>query len=678
MQSCLDGLDQILAIPARYLNTEPRAALVEGLDSLIEVLGLSFAGGWINPSESVETRLEAIRGTDQQDLIITAGVVETWNFFVADIAYRAHPLRRWIQNREISVVSVPIGVGGKLGTILAASEKSTFPRPLETSILKAAANQIVISLQQRMLLRLNARQTAATLPTARRTQVSEASEKEISPDRAAHDLRIILDAIPGMVGTVTPDMRYEFVNQQFLDFFGLTLEELQNWKANGNVHPDDLDAAVAATALVMSTGQPYDVEIRRKRYDGVYRWLRMQGRPLHDDAGNIIRWYMLLTDIEDSKRAEALLRESERDFRLIIDTIPAMVCTLKPDWEVEFVNQNVFDYFQQSLGELKDWGDNVHPDDLEMVVDRIKEALATQKPYHVEHRCRRYDGAYRWFDVHSTPALDEHGTILRWYVLLTDIEDRKRAEEAFSRARFELAKVSRMTTMGVLTASIAHEVNQPLSGIVTNAETCELLLRSDPPDIAGALETVRRTLRDGNRASEVVTHLRSLFSQKRVTLGYLDLAEAAHEVIGLIVAELQAKRVLLNLDLDNRLHTVNGDRVQLQQVILNLIRNAADAMSDIDGGGHVILVRAYMEKGNACFSVKDSGCGFDEAISERLFEPFFSTKDEGMGVGLAVSRSIIEAHEGQMWASRNDMGGATFGFWLPPALPAPGNKRKTI
>jgi signal transduction histidine kinase len=217
-----------------------------------------------------------------------------------------------------------------------------------------------------------------------------------------------------------------------------------------------------------------------------------------------------------------------------------------------------------------------------------------------------------------------------------------------------------------LTASIAHEVNQPLSGIITNASTCLRMLNGDPPNIEGARETVRRTIRDGNRASDVVTRLRTLFSKKEFTPEPMDLNEATGEVIALSLSDLQRNRVTLRSELADDLPSVTGDRVQLQQVILNLIRNASDAMTTVEDRPRELIIRTERDDCDRVrLSVKDAGIGFDAKSADKLFEAFYTTKKDGMGIGLSVSRSIIEAHRGRLWAVPNDGPGATFSFSIP-------------
>jgi signal transduction histidine kinase len=245
-------------------------------------------------------------------------------------------------------------------------------------------------------------------------------------------------------------------------------------------------------------------------------------------------------------------------------------------------------------------------------------------------------------------------------------EARRQVEQALHWTRAELARVSRLTTMGALAAAIAHEVNQPLSGIITNASTCLRMLSADSPNVDGARETARRTIRDGNRASDVITRLRALFRKEDLTLALLDLNEVTREVIALSLSDLQRNRVALQSELAHDLPTITGDRIQLQQVILNLLRNASDAMVGVDDRPRQLLIRTEREDGDRVrVSVRDAGVGVDPQSMNKLFDAFYTTKSNGMGIGLSVSRSIIERHHGRLWAEPNDGPGATFSFSIP-------------
>jgi signal transduction histidine kinase len=248
-----------------------------------------------------------------------------------------------------------------------------------------------------------------------------------------------------------------------------------------------------------------------------------------------------------------------------------------------------------------------------------------------------------------------------------DLTASKHAEEALNGARAELAHVLRVTSLNALTASIAHEVNQPLSGIITNAGTCLRMLDLTPPNIEGARDTVRRTIRDGNRAADVITRLRALFSKRELTLEPLDLNDATREVIALSSNDLQKNRIMVDLALDSDLPIIAGDRVQLQQVILNLLRNAQDAMVEVHDRPRQMQIKTEPDGSDRVrLAVRDAGVGLPaQNNTDSLFRAFFTTKRSGMGIGLFISRSIIEQHHGRLWAERNDGPGATFSFSVP-------------
>jgi C4-dicarboxylate-specific signal transduction histidine kinase len=285
----------------------------------------------------------------------------------------------------------------------------------------------------------------------------------------------------------------------------------------------------------------------------------------------------------------------------------------------------------------------------------------------MDYRICLPDGTVRYVHDVGHPVLNAAGDVVEFVGTSVDVTQRRLAEEALDKARSELAHVTRVMSLGALTASIAHEVNQPLSGIITNASTCLRMLAADPPNIEGARMTAQRTIRDGNRAADVITRLRALFSKKAVTTETVDLNEATREVLALVFSDLLRNKVFLRteLDDDNPL-LVTGDRVQLQQVILNLVRNAVEAMRDVNDRPRHLVVRAEVDAdGRAHLVVKDAGVGLDAQAMQRLFDPFYTTKDEGMGIGLSVSRSIIENHGGKLWAEANDGPGATFSFSIP-------------
>jgi signal transduction histidine kinase len=310
-------------------------------------------------------------------------------------------------------------------------------------------------------------------------------------------------------------------------------------------------------------------------------------------------------------------------------------------------------------------GTRIHPEDFPSFHEMIERARSGVSDFEFEHRLRLPDHSVKYLRVVAHGTRDQEGQ-LEYIGAIQDVTHHRRAEEALAKLRVELARAARVTSLGVLTAAIAHEVNQPLAGIVTNASTCRRMLAVDPPDVEGARETARRTIRDAERASEVIKRLRSLFCKKGATRESLDLNEATREVVALSLSELERNEVIVRTELAGELPPVEGDRVQLQQVILNLLLNASDAMSGVDDRPRQLVIRTERDKEDCVrLSVRDTGEGFDPQGAARLFDAFYTTKSSGMGIGLSVSRSIIESHHGRLWATPNDGPGATFSFFIP-------------
>ncbi len=307
----------------------------------------------------------------------------------------------------------------------------------------------------------------------------------------------------------------------------------------------------------------------------------------------------------------------------------------------------------------------VHPEDVALLEEMVQKGREGRDNFEGQYRLVMPDHSIKYLHVVAHATRDQDGR-LEYIAAVQDLTERRTSEEALAKARSELAKVARVTSLGVLTASIAHEVNQPLSGIITNAGTCLRMLDTNPPNLQGACETARRTIRDGNRASDVITRLRALFSNEELTLEFLDLNEVTREVIALSLSDLQRSRVALQSQFAEDLPTIAGDRIQLQQVILNLLRNASDAMADVHDRPRRLAIRTELEAGDRVrLSVRDAGVGVNPRSMTKLLDAFYTTKADGMGIGLSVSRSIIERHHGRLWAEPNDGPGATFSFSIP-------------
>jgi PAS domain S-box-containing protein len=611
--------------------------------------------------------------------------------------------------------------------------------------------------------------------------------------KAERELQLTIDSIPTLVGTYRPDGSLIFVNQTWRDYTGLSLETATETDLFSCIHPDDAPRVTPEWHKSLATGVPFQAELRLRRADGEYRWYLIHRVAARDESGAIVMWYSVGADIEDRRRAEQKAVEAERELQRTIDHIPVLVATYRADGSRLYINKRVREYTDRTTPE--DWKRTIHPDDIEVAESKWRACVESGEQYEFEFRVRMADSTYRWHLTRRVPLRDEAGKIIRWYGIGYDIEDRKRAEEelrrseaflakaqrlsltgsfsfhsateeftwseelyrifefqpgtrvtlsligsryhpedrhvmeetaggirrgdtefdyehrllmpdgsikwvhvvaqassrdqdgrgleyfgavqdvtqrrlaeaAIDKARSELAHVTRVMSLSTLTASIAHEVNQPLAGIITNASTCLRMLAADPPNIKGAQETARRTIRDGNRAADVIARLRALFSKEAAATETVDLNEATREVLKLMFSDLLRNGVDLRPELDHD-HPllVAGDRVQLQQVILNLVRNASDAMRDVnDRPKHLLVNVAREEGGGARLIVKDAGVGLDPQTVGRLFDAFYTTKSDGMGIGLSVSRSIIESHGGKLWAEANDGPGTTFSFSLP-------------
>ena len=362
----------------------------------------------------------------------------------------------------------------------------------------------------------------------------------------------------------------------------------------------------------------------------------------------------------------ATLQKSEDRLRLAIDTIPALVWSARPDGSVDFVNQRWEEYTGLSLEEGLGWkwGETVYPDDLERFVREWRTTLASGEPMRTEVRVRRADGEYRWLLVRNVPLRDENGNIVKWYGSSIDIEDRKRAEQL----QADLAHINRVTTMGELTASLAHEIKQPIAATVMNAQACLRWLKRDQPDLDEVREAADRIVRDGNRASDIIERLRSFYKKSPPKRELVQVNEIVQEMVGLLWGEANRYAVSIRRDFAADLPTITADRVQLQQVLMNLMLNAIEAMKET--GGVLTVSSQLNQDGRVLISVSDTGVGLPAEKADQIFNAFFTTKAQGSGMGLAISRSIVESHGGRLWATSNFGRGATFHFTLPTAADA--------
>jgi len=499
---------------------------------------------------------------------------------------------------------------------------------------------------------------------------AEAEVRELAKGLEAKVRRLVEANVVGIVmwnleGAITG------ANDAFLRMVQYDREDL----ASGRVRWTDLTPAEwrphdeHAIADLRATGifHPFEKEYLRK--DGS-RVPVLLGGALLEESGN--EGVAFVLDLSEQKRAERALRRSETflaEGQRLSQTgsFSWRVATDEITW-----SEQLYRIYDVEIGvpvTLELIRSRVHPEDVSLIekMKMVDQARDGGSNFEWQYRLMMPDHSIKYMHAVAHATRDEDGQ-LEYIAAVQDVTARQLSEDALDKARAQLTHVSRVTTLGVLTASIAHELNQPLSGIITNANTCLRMLGADPPDVTGARETARRTIRDGDRASEVIARLRAMFTKKESMIEAFDLNEATREVIALSSSDLHRKRVVLRQELTENLPPVDGDRVQLQQVILNLLLNAADAMTDIDDRPRDLVVSTTRDEVDRIrVAIRDAGVGFDPETADRLFEAFYTTKTSGMGIGLSVSRSIIERHHGRMWGARNDGPGATFSFSIPCA-----------
>jgi PAS domain S-box-containing protein len=497
------------------------------------------------------------------------------------------------------------------------------------------------------------------------------------------ELSQLVDMVPSLLWRLTPDGEPNFFNKRLIDFFGLDIADADKPDTSRlaaiietAVHPDDAPSLGEALYRCFVTGERFSMKYRLRRADGVYRWVDGRAEPLRDQGGRIVQWYGLSHDIDDQLRVEEALRDRERALWQLVETLPAMIDCVAPDGEPVYRSQQLREFLGYSLEELDETGKprlvgtldaGVHPDDLAGVKETYAHSLHTGEPYARRHRLRRFDGEYRWVETRAAPMRNAEGAIVQWNVICLDIDGEVRAQEELRLASERLARASQAASLAELSASIAHEVNQPLAAIVANSHACHRWLSAEPPNLDRAKITAERIIRDANSAADVVSHIRALFKQSVETRTSTTLSRVIAEVRDLMAEEASRRRVRMNIEVEGELPPVALDRVQIQQVLVNLLRNGMEAMDSV-ATDKVLSMRVRRKEGVIQAEINDHGPGIDNP--ERIFEPFFTTKGDGMGMGLAISRSIVESHGGRLWVERNELHGATFVFTLPVEVKA--------
>jgi len=484
-------------------------------------------------------------------------------------------------------------------------------------------------------------------------------------------LRDVVETIPTFAWTALPDGAVDFVNRHWQEYTGLSAERTvgSGWQAA--IHPADLRRSVERWRASVAFGQPFEHEVRfRRAADGEYRWFLSKCVPLRDSGGKIVKWYGISTDIEDRKRAEESLRSSEAYLVEAQSLTQNGSCAIDgTSHETVYWSDEMFRLFgfdpQQGLPMFDQWVQRIHPEDREKVRLANERTFVNKVNCDVEFRIVKPDGTVKHIHGIGHPVLSATGDLVQVLGTMVDVTERKRAEEArekFRQLEADLAHTNRVSTLGEMAASLAHEIKQPIAAAITSANSCMEWLEHEPPNLDRARAAAARIDKYGNRAAEIIDRIRSFYKKSAPQRELVDVNGIIQEMLTLLKCEADQYSVAMRTDLAAEQPKMTADRVQLQQVFMNLILNAIEAMKD---SGGELTVKSQLQDGQLQFSVSDTGVGLPSEKMDQIFSAFFTTKPQGSGMGLAISRSIVESHGGRLWGAANGGRGATFHFTLP-------------
>jgi PAS domain S-box-containing protein len=512
--------------------------------------------------------------------------------------------------------------------------------------------------------------------------------------------RNLTEALPQLVWGAGPDGACDYFSTQWTTYTGISESGLLGWAWMEALHPDDREPTRQFWTESVAGRQPYDVEYRIRRSDGTYGWFKTRGTPIRDTEGRIVKWFGTCTDISDRKRVEQALKDQDQELRQARDLLEIKVMERTKELrrseayleEAQRLSKTGSWARVSATGEMRYWSEecyrvlgfepqdglprfetflqHVHPDDQRKVWETAERAGREKVDYEVDYRIVHPGGDVR--DIHTVghPVLTPSGDVVEFVGTVMDVTERRQAEterESLRQVQADLAHINRATTMGELTASLAHEINQPIAAAATDARTCLRWLAREQPDIGEARESAERMVNAVTRAADIISRLRQLFKKGAPQTSLVDVSEVIQEMVVLLRSEASRHSVLILTELSEVLPRVVADRVQLQQVLMNLMLNGIEAMQDTKSGGQLTIRSLRGEGGQALISVSDTGKGLPPDRADQIFNAFFSTKAQGTGMGLSISRSIIESHGGRLWATSNSGRGATLNFTLPSA-----------
>jgi len=494
--------------------------------------------------------------------------------------------------------------------------------------------------------------------------IDQRRRSEDALKKSEYILRMTIETMPALIWRATPDGHLDYVNERVRRYTGKSVADfaLTGWV--DLVHPDDVESLMATYKDCFATGKSYRVTWRIKGADGGFRWFRSLAEPLRDDDGTILHWHGMHIDIHEQRLAEDALRAREQHLRLVTETIPALVWVSTPDGSPIYFNRRAIEYTGATVDSLGEGGCQqfVHPEDTNCTWNVWEDAVSSGKPYDVTRRLRGADGTFRWFHARAEPFRDQEGNIVCWYGFDIDVDDRLKAEECSRIAQANLLRATQLAAAGELSASIAHEINQPLTAAVANG-CAGLQFLKEPVNLERARRAIGSAVSDVQSAAEVVQKVRGLFKQAPPERNKLDIAQNLIECVRALQDEFQAKSIQLTMRLGSEPQEVYADRVQIQQVINNIVRNAIDVMDLVMGRPRELQISVESQTGERVrVEFRDNGPGIIDV--EKIFEPFFTSKEKGLGVGLSICRSIVDAHGGHLTA-RVSAGWTIFELSLP-------------
>lgn len=484
-----------------------------------------------------------------------------------------------------------------------------------------------------------------------------------------HLWKVLFEQTPEAVAILSTDDRIVRTNKEFTRMFGYEPDEALQRPIRDLIVPERLAESAREYYRQLKNGQRVEVETVRRRKDGTEVQVSLLAVPVTAVSGERVANYAIYRDITERKRAEERILESEVRFQAVADTAPVMIWTTGTDGLCDWFSKPWLDFtgrtMEQEVG--MGWTEGVYPDDVQPCLDCFLPAFHARRSFRMEYRLRRIDGEYRWVLESGIPRYTPGGEFAGYIGCNIDITDRKRGEQEHERLRqleADLAHINRVSTMGELTGSLAHEIKQPIAAAVTDAKTCLRWLDRDEPDLTEAREAVARMIKDVTRASDIVSRIGSLFKKGASQRELLDPNEIIREMIALLHNEASRYSISICSELAADLPKTSADRVQVQQVLMNLMLNGIEAMKDMSPAGELTIC-SRREDGHVAISVSDTGIGLPPERADNIFDAFFTTKSQGTGMGLTISRSIIESHGGRLWATSNSARGASFHFTLP-------------